>query len=190
LLNEANKDYEANFKQDLSLQDRFAGSCYRITYNYKFEYEKIMTNISSDSFPDGTIIDMTFAFNFLAQLRMKIVEKKLTGIAFVSTRLMIVARDTFVAFLVNREETPNKIPRPKKLSEVVKSFLTLFSQQQKEMMEQELSAEFKEFYDKCDVKDVTPLAQLNSPTDEEKETAKLIIEEAEKKYAQNSAIPL
>lgn len=190
LLNEANKDYEANFKQDLSLQDRFAGSCYRITYNYKFEYEKIMTNISSDSLPDGTIIDMTFAFNFLAQLRMKIVEKKLTGIAFVSTRLMIVARDTFVAFLVNREETPNKIPRPKKLSEVVKSFLTLFSQQQKEVIEQELSAEFKEFYDKCDIKDVTPLAQLNTATDEEKETAKLIIEEAEKKYAENSAIPL
>jgi len=190
LLNEANKDYEANFKQDLSLQDRFAGSCYRITYNYKFEYEKIMTNISSDSFPDGTIIDMTFAFNFLAQLRMKIVEKKLTGIAFVSTRLMIVARDTFVAFLVNREQTPNKIPRPKKLSEVVKSFLTLFSQQQKEVIEQELSAEFKEFYDKCDVKDVTPLNQLNAPTDQETQTAKLIIEDAEAKYALNSAIPL
>ena len=190
LLNEANKDYEANFKQDLSLQDRFAGSCYRITYNYKFEYEKIMTNISSDSFPDGTIIDMTFAFNFLAQLRMKIVEKKLTGIAFVSTRLMIVARDTFVAFLVNREQTPNKIPRPKKLSEVVKSFLTLFSQQQKEVIEQELSAEFKEFYDKCDVKDATPLNQLNAPTDQETQTAKLIIEDAEAKYALNSAIPL
>jgi hypothetical protein len=190
LLNEANKDYEANFKQDLSLQDRFAGSCYRITYNYKFEYEKIMTNISSDSFPDGTIIDMTFAFNFLAQLRMKIVEKKLTGIAFVSTRLMIVARDTFVAFLVNREQTPNKIPRPKKLSEVVKSFLTLFSQQQKEVIEQELSAEFKEFYDKCEVKDATPLNQLNAPTDQETQTAKLIIEDAEAKYALNSAIPL
>jgi hypothetical protein len=190
LLNEANKDYEANFKQDLSLQDRFAGSCYRITYNYKFEYEKIMTNISSDSFPDGTIVDMTFAFNFLAQLRMKIVEKKLTGIAFVSTRLMIVARDTFVAFLVNREQTPNKIPRPKKLSEVVKSFLTLFSQQQRETIEQELSAEFRAFYDMCDIKDVTPLAQLNTATDEEKETAKLIIEEAEKNYAKNSAIPL
>lgn len=190
LLNEANKDYEANFKQDLSLQDRFAGSCYRITYNYKFEYEKIMTNISSDSFPDGTIIDMTFAFNFLAQLRMKIVEKKLTGIAFVSTRLMIVARDTFVAFLVNREQTPNKIPRPKKLSEVVKSFLTLFSLQQKETIEQELSAEFKEFYDKCDVKDATPLNLLNMPTDQETQTAKLIIEDAEAKYALNSAIPL
>ena len=190
LLNEANKDYEANFKQDLSLQDRFAGSCYRITYNYKFEYEKIMTNISSESLPDGTIIDMTFAFNFLAQLRMKIVEKKLTGIAFVSTRLMIVARDTFVAFLVNREQTPNRIPRPKKLSEVVKSFLTLFSEQQKEMLEQELSAEFKEFYDKCDIKDVTPLEQLNMPTEQETVTATTIIEVAEKSYAKNSAIPL
>ena len=50
---------------------------------------------------------------------------------------------------------------------------------QKEMMEQELSAEFKEFYDKCDVKDVTPLSQLNMATDEEKQTANLIIEEAE-----------
>ena len=190
LLNEANKDYEANFKQDLSLQDRFAGSCYRITYNYKFEYEKIMTNISSESFPDGTIIDMTFAFNFLAQLRMKIVEKKLTGIAFVSTRLMIVARDTFVAFLVNREQTPNRIPRPKKLSEVVKSFLTLFSEQQKEMLEQELSTEFKEFYDKCDIKDVTPLDKLNMPTEQETVTATTIIEVAEKSYAKNSAIPL
>jgi hypothetical protein len=190
LLNEANKDYEANFKQDLSLQDRFVGSCYKITYNYKFEYEKILTNISSKSFPDGTVIDMTFAFNFLAQLRMKIVEKKLTGIGFVSTRLMIVARDTFVAFLVNREQTPNIIPRPKKLSEVVKSFLTLFSQQQREIIEQELSAEFKEFYDKCDVKDVTPLDQLGTATELETTTAKLIIEEAEKNYARNSAIPL
>ena len=66
----------------------------------------------------------------------------------------------------------------------------MFSQQQKETIEQELSAEFKEFYDKCDVKDVTPLEQLNSPTDQERETAKLIIEEAEKSYAKNSAIPL
>lgn len=190
LLNEANKDYEANFKQDLSLQDRFAGSCYRITYNYKFEYEDIMTKISSKSFPDGTIIDMTFAFNFLAQLRQQIVEDKLTGIAFVSTRLMIVARDTFVAFLVNREENPNKIPRPKKLSEVVKSFLSLFSEQQRESLIQKLDSQFKEFYAICEVKDVTPLDQLGISTELERKTAELIIEEAERKYAENSAIPL
>jgi hypothetical protein len=190
LLNEANKDYEANFKQDLSLQDRFAGSCYRITYNYKFEYDKIMTKISSESFPDGIVIDMTFAFNFLSQLRQKIVENKLTGIAFISTRLMIVSRDTFIAFLVNREENPNKIPRPKRLSEVVKSFLSLFSQQQKEVLEQELAGEFKLFYDTCDVKEITPLNLLGVATDEERETAKLIIEDAETKYALNNAIPL
>jgi len=190
LLNEANKDYEANFKQDLSLQDRFAGSCYRITYNYKFEYEKIMTNISSQSFPDGTIIDMTFAFNFLAQLRQQIVEDKLTGIAFVSTRLMIVARDTFIAFLVNREQTPNKIPRPKKLSEVVKSFLSLFSEQQRENFLLNLDAQFKEFYAVCEAKEVMPLDQLGSATELETKTAELIIEEAEKRYAKNSAIPL
>ena len=68
--------------------------------------------------------------------------------------------------------------------------MTLFSQQQKEVIEQELSAEFKEFYDKCDVKDATPLNQLNAPTDQETQTAKLIIEDAEAKYALNSAIPL
>lgn len=190
LLNEANKDYEANFKQDLSLQDRFAGSCYRITYNYKFEYEDIMTKISSNYFPDGVTIDMTFAFNFLAQLRMQIVEEKLTGIAFVSTRLMIVARDTFIAYLVNREQTPNKIPKPKKLSEVVKSFLTLFSEQQREVLEQKLAKEFKSFYDTCDIKDVTSLELLGKATEEEKETAKLIIENAEANYAKNNAIPL
>lgn len=190
LLNEANKDYEANFKQDLSLQDRFAGSCYRITYNYKFEYDKIMTKISTKEFPDGTIIDMTFAFNFLSQLRQQIVDDKLTGIAFVSTRLMIVARDTFVAFLVNREEAPNKIPRPKKLSEVVKSFLALFSEQQRESLEMKLVSQFKEFYDKCEVKDVTPLDQLGTATEEETATANLIIENAEAKYASISAIPL
>jgi hypothetical protein len=190
LLNEANKDYEANFKQDLSLQDRFAGSCYKITYNYKFEYEKIMTNISSKELPDGTIIDMTFAFNFLAQLRQQIVEDKLTGIAFVSTRLMIVARDTFVAYIVNREQNPKMIPRPKKLSEVIKSFLTLFSQQQRESLIQKLDVQFKEFYETCEIKDVAPLAQLAKATELETKTAELIIEEAEKKYAENSAIPL
>jgi hypothetical protein len=103
---------------------------------------------------------------------------------------MIVSRDTFIAFLVNREENPNKIPRPKRLSEVVKSFLSLFSQQQKEVLEQELAGEFKLFYDTCDVKEITPLNLLGVATDEERETAKLIIEDAETKYALNNAIPL
>lgn len=189
LLNEANKDYEANFKQDLSLQDRFAGSCYKITYNYKFEYEKMMTNVTTKSLPN-TVIDLTFAFNFLSQLRMKIVESELTGVAFVSTRLMIVARDTFVAYIVNRELAPDNIAEPKKISEVVKSFMSLFKKDQREKIENGLSAEFKEFYDMCAVKEALPLDQLNESTKEQKDLAKIIIETAEANYAQNNAIPL
>ncbi len=189
LLNEANKDYEANFKQDLSLQDRFAGSCYRITYNYKFEYEKIMTNISTKSLPN-VVIDLTFAFNFLAQLRMKIVEMELTGVAFVSTRLMIVARDTFVAFIVNRELAPNNIPEPKKISEVVRSFMSLFKPDQRDNLEEKLKDEFSDFYNTCALKETLPLDQLNNSTKEERDLARFIIENAEAKYTQENAIPL
>ena len=189
LLNEANKDYEANFKQDLSLQDRFAGSCYKITYNYKFEYEKIMTNISTKSLPNVTI-DLAFAFNFLAQLRMKIVELELTGVAFVSTRLMIVSRDTFVAYIVNRELAPNNIPEPKRISEVVRSFMSLFKKDQRENIESKLKDEFKSFYDMCAIKEALPLDQLNNSTKEEKDLAKFIIENAETKYKAENEIPL
>jgi MoxR-like ATPase len=189
LLNEANKDYEANFKQDLSLQDRFSGSCYKITYNYKFEYEKIMTNVTTKSLPNVKI-DLTFAFNFLSQLRMKIVELELTGVAFVSTRLMIVARDTFVAYIVNRELAPYNIAEPKKISEVVKSFMSLFKKDQRDNIENQLSSEFKEFYDLCLVKEALPVDQLNESAKEQRDLAKLIIETAEANYAQDNAIPL
>ena len=189
LLNEANKDYEANFKQDLSLQDRFAGSCYKVTYNYKFEYEKIMTNISTKSLPNVKI-DLTFAFNFLSQLRMKIVELELTGVAFVSTRLMIVARDTFVAFIVNRELAPDNISQPKRTSEVVKSFMSLFKPDQRSNIENQLSDEFKDFYDMCLVKEALPVDQLNESAKEQRDLATLIIETAEANYAKDNSIPL
>lgn len=189
LLNEANKDYEANFKQDLSLQDRFAGSCYKITYNYKFEYEKIMTNVSTKTLPN-VIFDLTFAFNFLSQLRMKIVELELTGVAFVSTRLMIVTRDTFVAYIVNRELAPNNIPEPKRISEVVKSFMSLFKKDQRENLEDKLKDQFKEFYNECAIKEALPLDQLNNSTKEQRDLAETIIETAEKNYAKDNAIPL
>jgi hypothetical protein len=189
LLNEANKDYEANFKQDLSLQDRFAGSCYKITYNYKFEYEKIMTNVSTKTLPN-VIFDLTFAFNFLSQLRMKIVELELTGVAFVSTRLMIVARDTFVAYIVNRELAPDNIAEPKKISEVVKSFMSLFKKDQRENLENKLKDQFIEFYKECAIKESLPLDQLNNSTKEQRDLAETIIETAEANYAKENAIPL
>ena len=189
LLNEANKDYEANFKQDLSLQDRFAGSCYKVIYSYKFEYEKIMTNVTTKALPN-VVFDLTFAFNFLAQLRMKIVELELTGVAFVSTRLMIVARDTFVAYIVNREQGAKKIPEPKKISEVVKSFMSLFKKDQRETLEDKLKDEFNDFYKQCALRDSMPLDMLGTSTKEERDLAENIIENAEAKYKAEQAIPL
>ena len=72
----------------------------------------------------------------------------------------------------------------------MKSFLALFSEQQRESLIQKLDSQFKEFYAICEVKDVTPLDQLGTSTELERKTAELIIEEAERKYAENSAIPL
>lgn len=188
LLNESNKDYEANFKQDLSLQDRFVGSCYLINYNYKFEYEKIMTNITTEQLP-SVVIDMTFAFNFLAQLRMKILEKGLTGVAFVSTRLMIVMRDTFVAYIVNREQK-NRIPNPKTIQDVLTTFLLLFPIAQREELERSLADEIKEFNAKAEAKNKAKLEDLNDVTDEQKQVAQLIIETAEAEYRRASGILL
>jgi len=41
-LNTIDPDYEANFKQDLSLQDRFVGSTYKVFVDYRYECNEIM----------------------------------------------------------------------------------------------------------------------------------------------------
>ena len=107
-LNEADKDYEANFKQDLSLQDRFGGSTYQIFIDYSFELNGVMRNISWR----GTkkIINLTFIFNFLAMLRNAINELGFEGRAFVSTRTMVSFRDTYMVF---RQNTSSKKPHSK-----------------------------------------------------------------------------
>lgn len=126
-LNEADKDYEANFKQDLSLQDRFGGSTYQIFIDYSFELNGVMRNISWR----GTkkIINLTFIFNFLAMLRNAINELGFEGRAFVSTRTMVSFRDTYMVFRQNTS-SKNPIPRVKTLADSIASFLSLFTEQQ------------------------------------------------------------
>ena len=68
--------------------------------------------------------------------------------------------------------------------------MSLFKPDQRSNIENQLSAEFKEFYDMCAVKEALPLDQLNESTKEQKDLAKIIIETAEANYAQNNAIPL
>jgi hypothetical protein len=141
LLNEADKDYEANFKQDLSLQDRFAGSCYQIYIDYRFELNTIMKNIFVQRL--NATMDFTFIFNFLAQLRDVIAKNEFTGRAFVSTRLMISFRDTYIAERINMVEA-NPIPRPKTLQIATESFMSLFTETQQSVISQ--AVDVNEFY--------------------------------------------
>jgi len=138
LLNEADKDYEANFKQDLSLQDRFAGSCYRVYIDYKAELEGKMQDVYIKRL--NAIMDFTFIFNFLAQLRGVIFQNEFESRAFVSLRLMIVFRDTYIAQRINMVEA-NPIPRPQTLQIATESFLSLFTDTQQNVLRQAVDVE-------------------------------------------------
>lgn len=174
LLNEADKDYEANFKQDLSLQDRFAGSCYQIFIDYRYELNTIMKDIFVERL--NAVMDFTFIFNFLAQLRDVINSNEFTGRAFVSTRLMISFRDTYIAQRINMVEA-NPIPRPKTLQIATESFLTLFTETQQSVITQAI--DINGFYKTVNQKLAEP---SDAPaTDAESAIAEQIIENYESK---------
>ncbi len=167
LLNEADADYEANFKQDLSLQDRFAGSCYQLIIDPQYELDEIMSNFMVQ----GNIVNLTFIFNFLFRLRQAIEKNNFQSRAFVSQRLMVSFKDTYIAYRINAELGDEKIPRPKTLQDAVDSFLTLFTKQQKETLE--LEVDKKQFFDLIDNKNNLPLSDLAS--DEDKQLANVLI---------------
>lgn len=92
-LNEADADYEANFKQDLSLQDRFVGSTYKVVVDEFFEWNGILEK------------RWAFIFLYLTKLRKLIEEKKFTGKAFVSIRLMQSVQKTYNVFREKKQAT-------------------------------------------------------------------------------------
>ena len=120
-LNTIDPDYEANFKQDLSLQDRFIGSTYKVFVDYNFEFNDVMKGYA-------------FIWLFLVKVREKIQELNATGQAFVSLRLMINVKATYVAYreilgdvVVNKGKLNNKaIKYPKTIVESLETFFTLF----------------------------------------------------------------
>jgi len=83
LLNTKDAEYEANFKQDLSLQDRFAGSTYEVFVNEKFEWSGILNK------------KWAFIFIYLTKLRKLIRDEGFTAKAFVSIRLMQSLQKTY-----------------------------------------------------------------------------------------------
>tara|TARA_R100000406_G_scaffold90719_1_gene77837 strand:- start:80 stop:694 length:615 start_codon:yes stop_codon:yes gene_type:complete len=162
-LNEADADYEANFKQDLSLQDRFVGSTYKLIIDPQYELDQIMTGIMVELLGKKMICNFTFIFNFLFKLRNAIEEKdRYSSRAFISTRAMVSMRDTYIAYRINKEQA-NPIPNAKTLQEAIESFLDLFTQTQKTELEKAVNVD--EFFILVDEKNKLPLNKLDSELD-------------------------
>jgi len=180
-LNEMSTEYEANFKQDLSLQDRFVGSTYEVFADYRNEAynEKLMKNF-------------LFIWIPLIKLREKILEMKWTGQAFVSIRIMLALRDTYVTYrgIVDGTIVPEpgskdmikKISDPKTLKQGLDSFLNLFKQDQIDQLKTTMG--YDNFIRTIEVKNKLPLDQLNTP--EEEREAKQLVERYEQMIAQKT----
>jgi hypothetical protein len=116
-LNETSEDYEANFKQDLSLQDRFAGSTYPIFVYYGTEVTTTMKGF-------------LFIWDYMVKVREYIETKKLQSRAFVSIRIMESMRDTYRVYrdYENRGVAGGQllITQPKTLQQAAESFFSLF----------------------------------------------------------------
>jgi cobaltochelatase CobS len=167
-LNEADKDYEANFKQDLSLQDRFAGSTYELIIDPSYELKNIMSGVNVNGQPT----DFVFIFNFLFKLRTAIQENNYSSRAFVSTRSMVSFRDTYIAYRINETMGERQIPRPKTLQIAVSSFLDLFTEDQRTVLSQAI--DLPQFMTLIDVKNKLPLSDLT--TDMDKQEAQALIQ--------------
>ena len=123
-LNEADPDYEANFKQDLSLQDRFVGSMYKVYADYGFEASEL----------DGCL----FIFNGMVPLREAILRgddgQSFAGKGFVSLRILLSMKRTFLEYLKIKNDPNSLVTKPKNLKLTLDSFLEIFTDKQRETL--------------------------------------------------------
>jgi hypothetical protein len=165
-LNETNIEYEANFKQDLSLQDRFVGSCYEVNFNYQLEYNEIMT-------------DFLFIWIYMIKMRENIIAEKFMSQAFVSMRILISMRDTYAVYrtwMSSPKETIEgiELSNPKTLKESLDSFLNLFKPNQIVVLKEK--TDYDRFVDLIDTKNKIPSWQNGGLNTQEEVTqgAKLV----------------
>ena len=116
-LNTIDPDYEANFKQDLSLQDRFIGSTYKVFVDYAYEFNSIMRGYA-------------FIWIFGTKLREAIIRLNATNQAFVSIRLMQNLKSTYDVYRIEKEKIDKGmatiITNPKTLIDSLNTFFELF----------------------------------------------------------------
>lgn len=135
--NKESVDYVANFKQDLSLLDRFSGSVYYLDIDSESEKRMITHN--------GQRPDFLFIWNYCDKLRNAIRELKLEKFAIVSRRTMVNFADTFqnevdkYVQLEKAKASGNKeeiiayeeaIVKGKKLADAYESFFIAFNEEQ------------------------------------------------------------
>ena len=178
LLNTKDAEYEANFKQDLSLQDRFVGSTYEVFVDREFEWKNILNE------------KWAFIYIYMSKLRDKIVEEKYTGKAFVSIRIMMSAQKTYNVFRQIKagkglKEVPSLSYTPasyfgtgliqkstvKTIIDTLDEFFILFTENQRERLKED--TDFDGFKKIVAQKNKLPLDQLN--TAEELDEVKKII---------------
>jgi len=173
--------YTANFSQDASLQDRFAGSTYRVYYNYEIEYNDILTLRNKQLGDSGQVyqeINFAFLFNFLILLRKQIDELNYNNEAFISARIMANLRDTYLRWRIN-QMSPNPPPVSKTLKDGLLSFLGLFTDTQLRNLKAKVPID--KFLDETLPEvDTRPLDELSTPS--EKNQAKDIVKDYMKEY--------
>lgn len=153
-LNETSDEYEANFKQDLSLQDRFAGSTYQIFVYYETEVTTVMRGF-------------LFIWDYLVRLREKIIDMRQTSRAFVSIRLMMAVRDTYRVFRAYDTMSPISaatgeplISSPKSINQAMESFFSLFPDNISEQLKED--TKYTDFLKIVDEKNNVPFVDANN----------------------------
>lgn len=173
LLLRPDPNYTANFAQDASLQDRFAGSTYRVFYDYEVEYEKVLTVKNKEI--NGVFyaeVNMAFLFTFLIQFREAVDRLGYNNEAFVSARIMGNLRDTYLSYRVNEMNSePN--PRPKTLQDGIGSFLSLFTDVQQTNIRSEIP--YDDFMDVI-IPEVNTRSLGELSTENEKEQAQIVVD--------------
>ncbi len=152
-LNTIDPDYEANFKQDLSLQDRFIGSTYKVVVDYEYELNNIMSGYA-------------FIWIFLSKVRLAIKENKASSQAFVSLRIMINAKETYRVYrdveLDKKNKKMDMVTQPKTLINTMDSLFELFKPAQKDAITQEVG--YEDFKKIVEEKNKMPYNHSNDKT--------------------------
>jgi len=157
-LNTIDPDYEANFKQDLSLQDRFVGSTYKIIADYRSEFNNIMKGFA-------------FIWLFGIKLRVAIEEAKAISQVFISIRFMENLRETYKVYMEYTKQAKNIgsgnsniiLENPKTLINAIDTVLELIKPAQRDVVRNKI--DYEGFKRVVLIKDKLPLDALDTPAE-------------------------